>query len=158
VPVTDSLGETIDVGDIIMSASKGMVFKIGRVETISEKSGRIGMKLAVEIPIYAYERGAPDIETKGTRIKRDVNGNVVYKGNLPSTSGRYGYSSYREAVYEEYTYFRKDYTKVGSRWKWKKEQAAWSSLLILRKHDSSELKELQKFTNLDYDAFTPELG
>jgi len=160
VTVTDALGVTIEVGDIIMSASKGAVFKIGRVETVAAKSGRIGMKFAEKVSVFAYERGAPDIETKGTRVKRDENGAAMYEdgGPPPSTGGyRYGYSS-RRVAYEEYTYFRKDYTKVDTRWRWKREQAAWSSVLVLRKHDWTGLGELHKLMNLDYDEPTPDMG
>lgn len=156
--VTDALGVTIEKGDIIMSASKGAVFKIGRVETVAAKSGRIGMMFAEEVPIFAYEEGAPDIETKSTRIKRDEKGNTVYEDGGPPSTGGWRLGPYRALAYEEYTYFRKDYTKVGSRWKWKKEQAAWSSVLVLRKHDWTGLGELHKLMNLDYDAPTPDMG
>ena len=160
--VTDALGVTIEPGDIIMSASKGAVFKIGRVETVAAKSGRIGMKFAEKVSVFAYERGAPDIETKSTRVKRDENGAAVYKdgGPPPATGGyRYGYATpRREVVYEDYTYFRKDYTKVDTRWRWKREQAAWSSVLVLRKHDSTGTAELYKLMGLDYDGTTPDMG
>lgn len=159
--VTDALGVTIEVGDIIMSASKGAVFKIGRVETVAEKSGRIGMKFAEKVSVFAYERGAPDIETKGTRVKRDEDGQAVYEDGGPPPRPGY-YQSYRQphrnVVYEEYTYFRKDYTKVDTRWRWKKEQAAWSSVLVLQKHDTAEVAELKKLLNLDYDEPTPDMG
>jgi hypothetical protein len=159
VTVTDALGVDIEVGDIIMSASKGAVFKIGRVETVAAKSGRIGMKFAEKVSVFAYERGAPDIETKGTRVKRDENGNAVYEdGGPPDTYNRFRLSSYRPYAYEDYTYFRKDYTKVDTRWRWKKEQAAWSSVLVLRKHDWTGLGELHKLMNLDYDGTTPDMG
>lgn len=157
--VTDALGVTIEVGDIIMSASKGAVFKIGRVETVAEKSGRIGMKFAEEVPIFAYERGAPDIETKSNRIKRDEQGQLVYEDGGPPPVGYQSYRQpYRKVAYEDYTYFRKDYTKVDTRWRWKKEQAAWSSVLVLRKHDWSGLGELHKLMDVDYDAPSPDMG
>lgn len=142
-----------------MSASKGAVFKIGRVETVAAKSGRIGMKFAEQVSVYAYEQGAPDIETKSTRVKKDEQGNVVYQdgGPPPRATGWYR-GPYRNPVYEEYTYFRKDYTKVGSRWKWKKEQAAWTSVLVLRKHDWSGLGKLHELMNLDYDEPSPDMG
>jgi hypothetical protein len=156
VTVTDALGVTIEKGDIIMSASKGAVFKLGRVETVAAKSGRIGMKFAEQVNVFAYERGAPDIETKGTRVKRDENGAAVYKdGGPPPRWSHIG--PRREVVYEEYTYFRKDYTKVDTRWRWKKEQAAWSSVLVLRKH-AGVLDELHNLMNLDYDEPTPDMG
>lgn len=157
--VTDALGVDIEVGDIIMSASKGAVFKIGRVETVAEKSGRVGMRFAEEIAVYACDRGAPDIETKGTRIKRDEQGRPVYKDGGPPPSNIYTTRQrFREVEYEEYTYFRKDYTKVDTRWRWKKEQAAWSSVLVLQKHDAAEVAELKKLIQLDYDAPTPDMG
>ena len=159
MPVTDALGVTIEVGDIIMSASKGAVFKIGRVETVSEKSGRIGMKFSEEVNVYAHELGAPDIETKGNRVKKDDQGRPMYEDGKPPPQMGYTYRQpYRNVLYEEYTYFRKDYTKVATRLRWRREQAAWTSVLVLQKHDTAEVAELKKLLNLDYDAPTPDVG
>lgn len=149
--IKDALGVEIEVGDIVLSAAKGDYgkFKIGRVEGVFP-SGRVTMKYRAKGYIYAYERGAPDIPQKSTRPKRDESGQYVYEV----------VSSYRRMVFEEYEYMRKDYTVVGSKYYWVKEQAAENHIVVLRKKGLiTPLNRLHELLSLDYDGeFDEESG
>ena len=153
----DKLGVEIEVGDLVVSAASKAYgnFKIGRVEKVFP-SGRVTMKYANKVNVYAYEEGAPDIPTKGTRAKRDENGRVVTADDSRGIKDYRG-KPWRVAVREEYEYLQKDYTVVGHKWQWIREQAAENHILVLRKVGPEEgLNELHKRLNLDYDKEIPE--
>lgn len=153
----DSFGVKVEVGDIVLSSPNGGGAEVGRVEKV-HPSSRVTIKYAREVPIYAFEEGAPDIEATTTRIKRDENGRPV---TVPDPSGRKDYRGNPYMVYEheEYTYTHKDYTKVGRKWKWEKKQAADLALIVLRKKGfEAGLDHLHQAMNLDYDAKDPEVS
>lgn len=147
----DSFGVLIEVGDIIFSAPKGGKGHIARVEKIFP-SGHVTIKWPHKVDIYAYERGAPKIPRKGTRVKVGEDG--MYVREEP----RLGYGGgYRPYVYEEYEYEADDYTTVGHRWKWVKTECAWYARVILWKKDGTHLSAFSDGVTLDYNAEVPDL-
>lgn len=95
-PPTDQYGTEIAIGDLVVTNGKvGMVSKINA-------HGAPNVRIPSKRSIYAYEWGAPDIERKGTRYKRDEQGYYVKDSN--------GRNTWEE---EEYTYMDKDRRVVG---------------------------------------------
>lgn len=153
--IKDGMGQEIRVGDILLSASKTGNIKIGRVERMFP-SGRITIKYADKINIYAYEEGAPDIPYQSTRAKRDANGEVIYMDH-PSGYKDWRGVPYKQAVQEEYTAYKKDHTVVGRRWRWKQEEAAHYARFVVKSTEDHPLFNLDQFLGLDYEADAPEL-
>lgn len=153
--IKDGVGQEIHVGDILLSASKTGNIKIGRVERIFP-SGRITIKYAEKINIYAYERGAEDIPYQTTRAKRDANGDVVYMDH-PSGHKDWRGVTYKVAVLEECTAYRRDYTVVDRRWRWKQEEAAHYARFVVKSTEDHPLFNLDQFLGLDYEADAPNL-
>lgn len=95
-PPTDQYGTEIAVGDLVVTNGKvGMVSKINSY-------GAPNVRIPSKRNIYAYEWGAPDIERKNTRYKRDEQGYYLRDAN--------GRNTWEQ---EEYTYFDKDRRVVG---------------------------------------------
>ena len=150
----DSLGVEVEVGDIVFSAPRHKWSgkpEVGQVCGVFD-SGRVTIKIPSKTSIYAYERGAPDVETESYRYVEDES----------VERDRWGRRPYKR---EAYTYMRKDYTVVDHQWKWVKKQAADLTLIVLRKK-GSDLKSLAEVAGIDvlnrgltlnYDAVTPEL-
>lgn len=139
----DSFGVEVEVGDIVLSCPKHKYSgrpEVGRVSGVFE-SGRVTIKIPHKVAIYAYQRGAPDVETESYRYDR-IDGEYI---RVP------------------YTYMRKDYTVVDHEWKWVRKQAADLQLFVLRKggenvKDASDVLgfgELLKAIDMDYDAERP---
>lgn len=155
---TDSFGVEVEEGDIVLSCPKHKWSgkpEVGRVSGVFD-SGRVTIKLPHKVSIYAYERGAPDVE-------RESFGHVMDMDAEPDKWGRRPYK--RVAT----TYMTKDYTVVDHEWKWIRKQAADITLIVLRKggEEGKNLEEilaervgfneLSRNLNLDYDAATPDL-
>lgn len=138
----DGLGEVVEVGDIVASSAKGSgMMEIGRVEKV-HPSGRVIMKYAQKVSIYAWEQGAPTIPRSGFR-----------------RTGRYALNTlgHQQAEYEQYDYEVNDYTVVGHRWQWVKTQAADLALMVLVKASTGVTPEgLCGLKGMDYDAETPD--
>lgn len=153
---TDALGQEIGVGDILLSASRAGNVKVGRVEKIHD-SGYITVKFAERVKIFAYERGAPDIEQTSNRIKRDETGEPI---RIPDPSGRKTWRGepFYTYEYEDYTYMRHDYTVVGHRYKWKQEEAAHYARFVVKSTADHPLFNLAQFLELDYDTEVPAIS
>jgi hypothetical protein len=153
---TDALGQEIRVGDILLSASKTGNVKVGRVEKIHD-SGYITVKFAERIRIFAYERGAPDIEQTSARTKTDEHGVPI---RIEDPSGRKDWRGQPFYTYEreEYTYMRHDYTVVGHRYKWKQEEAAHYARFVVKSTADHPLFNLAQFLELDYDTEEPAIS
>ncbi len=154
----DSMGVEVQVGDIVLSCPKSKwshsVPEVGQVSGVFD-SGRVTIKVPSKVSIYAYERGAPDKEKEGFQYVPDPDAEV-------DAYGRRGYAPY---IRRTYTYMQKDYTIVGTEWRWVKKQAADITLIVL-KRGSEDFQDLQKAAgitdlvrnlNLDYDVATPAL-
>lgn len=154
----DSFGIEVEVGDIVLSAPRHKYSgkpEVGQVCGVFD-SGRVTIKLPTRVAIYAYQRGAPDVEQVSYRYVYDNDAEPNAWGRKPQKR-------------ERYTYMAKDYTVVGQEWKWLRKQAADTTLVIIRKEgeekkDLTELlaervgfNELSRNLNLNYDAVTPEL-
>lgn len=129
----DALGVKVEVGDLCLSCPKHKYASrpfVGKVTNVSE-TGRVTLKSPLKTNIYAYQRGAPDIEKSSTRwvVEKDENGNPMYD-NRP-----YGGRTPRY-IQEPYTYMTKDYTVVANEWVWVKSQGADINLFVLRKGDA----------------------
>lgn len=143
-PRTDSLGDIIEAGDIVYSAVQGGGSEIGRVEKV-HPSGRVTLKVKLRVPVYAYQRGAPGIPSKGHRAVRDEQGQYV----LEIVRDRWGS---REVVkYEEYDYLAKDYTLVGHEYQWIKKQGSEINMLILERASGETTQSFADAVNEDYD-------
>jgi hypothetical protein len=154
----DSFGVEVEVGDIVLSCPRNKYSnnpEVGRVSGVFD-SGRVTIQVPYKRSIYAYERGAPDIEQQSHRWAPDESAE-------PDKWGRKPY------VQVPYTYMSKDYTVVGVEWKWIRKQAADITLIVLRKggEEKKGLEEilaervgfnvLARNLNLDYDAAAPDL-
>ena len=163
----DVFGVEVEVGDIVFSAPRHKYSgspSVGQVTGVFD-SGRVTIKLPYKKSIYAYERGAPQVDVESYRYgpELDENGQVVYE----EWTDYYGRKQSRvKQTRQPYTYKSKDYTVVDHEWVWVKRQAADVTLIVLRK-GGSKLKEisdildegeLSRNLNLDYDAPTPQLG
>lgn len=165
----DSFGVKVEVGDIVLSCPKHKWSgkpEVGRVSGVFD-SGRVSIQIPSKVTIYAYQRGAPDVETQGQGfgVLVDEDGKEVmeewtdYYGTK-RTRPKYGMTPY--------TYMRHDYTVVGEEWKWVRKQAADITLIVLRKHGEEKkgledilaervgFNELTRNLNLDYDKEIPE--
>lgn len=143
------------MGDILLSASRTGNVKVGRVEKIHD-SGYVTVKFAERVKIFAYERGAPDIEQTSNRIKRDEAGEPI---RIPDPSGRKTWRGepFYTYEYEDYTYMRHDYTVVGHRYKWKQEEAAHYARFVVKSTADHPLFNLAQFLELDYDLKEPNI-
>ncbi len=155
----DIMGVEVEVGDLCLSAPKhkwsGKPY-VGKVTNVSE-TGRVTLKHPVKRNIYAFERGAPEVERTYYRY-------VVDNEAEPDRWGRRPYKQ------EPYKYMAKDYTVVAVEWKWVRKQAADITLIVLRKHGEEKkgleeilaervgFNELTRNLNLDYDAERPALS
>lgn len=148
------MGVTVEVGDVCLSAPKhkwsGKPY-VGKVTNVSD-TGRVTLKHPVKRNIYAFERGAPEVERTYTRHVPDPDAQ-------PDRWGRRPYKA------EPYTRMEKDYTVVDHQWTWEKRQGADINLFVLRKGDQ-DLKDpaevlgtnlLFQAIELDYDAERPAL-
>lgn len=151
----DALGQEIRVGDILLSASKTGNVKVGRVEKIHD-SGYITVKFAERCKRYAYEDGAPDIPCQSRRTVRDDQGNAVMQDDPRGIKDWRG-NVWQVPVTEEYTAYRRDYTVVGTYWKWKQEEAAHYARFVVRSTADHPLFNLSQFLDMDYDADSPDL-
>lgn len=147
-PRKDSSGRVIQIGDIVASFPKSGGYQIAQVTGIFE-SGRVTGKVACVRDKYAHEEGAPDItETRtGRRLKPEI-------AAKPRRWGQY----YRFDDYEEYEYeyTHRDYTRVGKIHYWRKKQLADISLLVIRSADGTDLADLMKDVNQNWNAEVPE--
>jgi hypothetical protein len=154
----DSFGVEVEKGDIVLSCPKHKWSgnpEVGRVSGVFD-SGRVTIQVPHKVTIYAYQRGAPDVERTSQRWVTD-------RDAEPDKWGRRPYKQ------ESYTYMSKDYTVVGHEWKWVRKQAADITLIVLRKEgeekkDLSELlaerigfNDLTRNLNLDYSTEKPDL-
>lgn len=124
----------VEVGDLCLSAPKGKYSSkpyVGKVTNVAE-SGRVTLKHPLKVNIYAYQRGAPDVERTGTNWShlRDDDGDLLYE----DYTDHYGRTQKR-AKYGRvpYSYMAKDYTVVDHEWVWVKSQGADINLFVLRK-------------------------
>jgi hypothetical protein len=155
----DSFGVEVEVGDIVLSCPKHKWSgkpEVGRVSGVFD-SGRVTIQIPSKVSIYAYQRGAPEIEQTSYR----------YVVDNDADADRWGRKPYKR---EAYTYMAKDYTVVDHEWKWVRKQAADITLIVLRKEgeekkDLSELlaervgfNDLTRNLNLDYSAERPPLS
>ena len=154
----DSFGVEVEVGDIVLSSPNHKYSgkpEVGRVSGVFD-SGRVTIQIPSKVTIYAYERGAPDVEKESYRHVEDKD----------ATPDRWGRRPYKR---EAYTYMAKDYTVVGHEWKWLRKQASDLNIVILRKGSEPQkgleeilaervgFNDLARNLNLDYDAKSPEL-
>jgi hypothetical protein len=139
--VKDKYGVEIEVGDIVVSSGSSQYgkMKTGPVRKLFP-SGRVTMEYEYEANVYAYQEGAPDTPTEGTRPKVDERGNYVRE---LAQGGSY----FRPLVYEKYTYMQKDYTVVGKKLYRQKEQAAERNIIVIRKADGSVPERFNKYFN-----------
>lgn len=161
----DVLGVEVEVGDLCLSAPKGKYSSkpyVGKVTNVAE-SGRVTLKHPLKRNIYAYERGAPDVEHTSSRYQhaKDENGNLLYEEDTyygrPQSRPKY------EMV--PYTYMRKDYTVVAHEWTWVKSQGADINLFVLRKgeqkvgdpEDILGTNFIREALELDYETDKPDL-
>lgn len=117
--VYDQYGTEIAIGDLVVTHGKvGMVAKFNA-------HGSVNVRIRSTKNVYAYEWGAPKIERKGTRYKRDEQGYYVKDSN--------GRNTWEQ---EEYTYFDKDYRVVGEEpYTYTVIRQNTQSLTVLRKVD-----------------------
>lgn len=163
----DALGVEVEVGDLCLSCPRGKYASkpfVGKVTNVSE-TGRVTLKSPLKVDIYAYQRGAPEIEKTGQRWGpvKDEQGNTV----MEDYQTPYG-KTYKRAKYEytPYTYMAKDYTVVAHEWTWVKSQGADINLFVLRKGntDVSNAEDILGFglirdgLSLDYETEKPELA
>lgn len=151
----DVFGVEVEVGDIVLSCPKHKWSsgpEVGKVVGVFN-SGRVTIQIPEKVPVYAYQEGAPDVETQGTRWVRD-------ESAVPDSWGRKPYKT------ETYTYMRKDYTVVRTEWKWVRKQAADITLIVLKKDgqdvrdagEASGFTDLTRNLNLDYSTEKPEIA
>jgi len=155
----DTLGVEVEKGDIVFSAPRHKYSgspEIGRVSGVFD-SGRVTIQVPQKVSIYAYQRGAPEIEQTSYRYVTDED----------AQPDRWGRKPYKR---EQYTYMAKDYTVVGHEWKWVRKQAADITLIVLRKNGEAKkaldellaerigLNDLTRNLNLDYDAERPAIS
>lgn len=146
----DSFGVEVEVGDIILSSPRHKYSgkpEVGRVSGVFD-SGRVTIQIPEKVSIYAYQRGAPDVEKESYRYDR-VDGQWQ---RVP------------------YKYMSKDYTVVDVEWKWVRKQASDLNIVILRKGGEPRkgleeilaervgFNDLARNLNLDYDAERPALS
>jgi hypothetical protein len=156
---TDSFGVEVEVGDIVLSCPKHKWSgkpEVGRVSGVFD-SGRVTIQIPQKVSIYAYQRGAPEIEQESYR----------YEPDDAAGPDRWGRRPYKRVPYK---YMAKDYTVVAVEWKWVRKQAADITLIVLRKHGEEKkgleeilaervgFNELTRNLNLDYDAERPALS
>jgi hypothetical protein len=156
---TDSFGVEVEVGDIVLSCPKHKWSgkpEVGRVSGVFD-SGRVTIQIPQKVSIYAYQRGAPEIEQESYR----------YEPDDTAEPDRWGRRPYKRVPYK---YMAKDYTVVAVEWKWVRKQAADITLIVLRKHGEEKkgleeilaervgFNELTRNLNLDYDAERPALS
>ncbi len=150
----DVFGVEVEVGDIVLSTPKHKYAagsEVGRVSGVFD-SGRVTIQIPDKVTIYAYQRGAPDVQKESHRWVPDND----------AEPDRWGRRPYKQ---EPYTYMSKDYTVVDHEWKWVRKQAADYNLIVLKKgdEDMKDLRESVGFNNLlrnlnlNYDAERPEL-
>jgi hypothetical protein len=154
----DSFGVEVEVGDIVLSCPKHKWSgkpEVGRVSGVFD-SGRVTIQLPSKVTIYAYERGAPDVEQESFRWVEDPD----------AERDRWGRRPYKR---EPYKYMAKDYTVVGHEWKWIRKQAADITLIVLRKagEEKKDLEtllaervgfnDLTRNLGLDYDTEVPDI-
>lgn len=155
----DSFGVEVEVGDIVLSCPKHKWSgkpEVGRVSGVFD-SGRVTIQIPEKRSIYAFERGAPDVEAESYRWEYDMDAEPDRWGRRPQKR-------------VPYTYMRKDYTVVDHEWKWIRKQAADITLIVLRKHGEEKkgleeilaervgLNDLTRNLNLNYDTEKPELS
>jgi len=155
----DSFGVEVEVGDIVLSCPKHKWSgkpEVGRVSGVFD-SGRVTIQLPQQVPVYAYQEGAPDIKQTSHRWIVDTE----------AEPDRWGRRPYKR---EPYTYMAKDYTVLRNEWKWIRKQAADITLIVLRKGGEEAkgleeilaervgFNELTRNLNLDYDAERPALS
>jgi len=154
----DTLGVEVEVGDIVFSAPRhkySSTPEIGRVSGVFD-SGRVTIQVPSKVTIYAYMRGAPDVEKESYRW--------VYDDSVePDRWGR------RPQKQVPYKHMVRDYTVVDHEWKWMRKQAADITLIVLRKAGEVKkpldellaerigLNDLTRNLNLDYETERPEL-
>lgn len=152
----DTLGVEVEKGDIVFSAPRHKYSgspEVGRVSGVFD-SGRVTIQVPEKVSIYAYQRGAPDVERESYRW--------VYDDSVePDRWGR------RPQKREPYKHMVKDYTVVDYEWKWVRKQAADITLIVLRKNGEEKkpldellserigLNALTRNLNLDYDTERP---
>lgn len=150
----DVFGVEVEVGDIVFSAPRHKYSsnpEVGQVCGVF-KSGRVTIKVPSSKAVYAYEEGAPDIETESYRWVIDES----------AEADRWGRKPYKQ---EPHKYMTKDYTVVRRVPYWLKKQAADITLVVLRKNGEESksieemlgLSDLKKAISLDYSAAAPEL-
>lgn len=154
----DTLGVEVEVGDIVFSAPRHKYSgrpEIGRVTGVFD-SGRVTIQVPEKVTIYAYQRGAPDVEKESYKWVYDQDAQPDRWGRRPQKR-------------VPYTYMSKDYTVVGHEWKWVKKQAADIALIVLRKKGEAKkslddllaerigLNDLTRNLNLDYDLERPDI-
>lgn len=148
----------MEVGDIVLSCPKHKWSgkpEVGRVSGVFD-SGRVSIQIPSKVTIYAYERGAPDVENETYKWEYDQSAE-------PDRWGR------RPQKLVPYKYMAKDYTVVDHEWKWMRKQAADITLIVLRKGGEEAkgleeilaervgFNELTRNLNLDYDAERPAI-
>ncbi|ATW69412.1 hypothetical protein SEA_OLICIOUS_55 [Streptomyces phage Olicious] len=163
----DALGVEVEVDDLCLSCPRGKYASkpfVGKVTNVS-KTGRVTLKSPLKVSIYAYQRGAPEIEKTGSRMvqARDEQGNLIVEDYEGWGGHKYKRPKY---VMENYTYMTKDYTVVDHEWRWVKSQGADINLFVLRKGntDVSNAEDILGFglirdgLSLDYETDKPELA
>ncbi|UJQ86891.1 hypothetical protein SEA_TREAT_55 [Streptomyces phage Treat] len=157
----------VEVGDLCLSCPKHKYASkpfVGKVTNVS-KTGRVTLKSPLKVSIYAYQRGAPEIEKTGSRMTqaRDEQGNLIVEDYEGWGGHKYKRPKY---VMENCTYMTKDYTVVDHEWQWVKSQGADINLFVLRKGntDVSNAEDILGFglirdgLSLDYETDKPELA
>ena len=146
----DGLGVAIEPGDIIYHAPQKGTGGIAQVVAVFP-SGRITVKTAVMVNVYAYELGAPQVEVARRLPKKDVGGTLITE----VVKGAYGGNNWRY-VYEDVQVMEDDRTVVGHRWVWVKSQCAEYSRLVLRKNSTGAMTSaLYEAVWINWDAEVP---
>lgn len=152
----DSVGQLIEVGDILLSASKTGNIKIGRVEKIFP-SGHITLKFADRRIIYAWMDGAPLVPGKEYRQLKNEDGTPKTEDGRWRASGRTG-GFEQVPVYGHVDAMVRDQTLVRREWYWRQGEAAHYSRFVIKSISDHPLFDLNKHLEMDYDADAPQLG
>lgn len=154
----DSFGVEVEVGDIVLSCPKHKWSgkpEVGQVSGVFD-SGRVTIQIPEKRSVYAYERGAPDVEKE----------TYTWGPDMDREPDRWGHRPQKRIAS---TYMSRDYTVVDREWKWIRKQAADITLIVLRKGGEEAkgleeilaervgFNELTRNLNLDYDTSTPDI-
>lgn len=155
----DSFGVEVEVGDIILSSPRHKYSgkpEVGRVSGVFD-SGRVTIQVPSFRSIYAYERGAPDVEQESYKWEYDMDAEPDRWGRRPQKR-------------VPYKYMAKDYTIVDTTWYWLRKQASDLNIVILRKSGEPQkgleeilaervgFNDLARNLNLDYDTEVPVIS